>query len=188
MYNFGASLIPLWRPMYNVCGTWPLYFTVYVICHFWTQICNVLGYRRHHSICYTSLFTTPLVVTTISVYNVLWPSDVVSRSGPLISSAICSVISVQCLYLCLYLGVSSMSVSAVISFLSLFFLCLSLIFLCLSSHLSLLCLISCPLNRMFAPGIEDTFSHGCIFRCSSFAIIWLLRILLTVKNCWVAVE
>jgi hypothetical protein len=48
--------------------------------------CNLLGYRRHHSICYTCLFTTPLVVTTVSGYSVLWPSDVVSRSGPLISS------------------------------------------------------------------------------------------------------
>jgi hypothetical protein len=64
---------------------------VYVIRHFWTPICNVLWWYR--SVCYTSLFTTSLVVTTISVYNVLRPSDVVSRSGPLISSVICSVIS-----------------------------------------------------------------------------------------------
>jgi hypothetical protein len=79
---------------------------VYVICHFWTLICNLWGYWRHHLICYTSVFTTPLVVTTISVYSVLWPSDVVSRSSPLISSVICSVISLQCLYLV----VSSISV------------------------------------------------------------------------------
>jgi hypothetical protein len=43
---------------------------------------NVLGYWRRRSICYTCLFTTSLVVTTISFYNVLGPSDVVSRSGP----------------------------------------------------------------------------------------------------------
>jgi hypothetical protein len=28
--------------------------------------CNLLGYRRHRSVCYTCLFTTPLVVITIS--------------------------------------------------------------------------------------------------------------------------
>jgi hypothetical protein len=32
---------------------------------------NLLGYRRQHSICYTCLFTTPLLVNTISGYNVL---------------------------------------------------------------------------------------------------------------------
>jgi hypothetical protein len=88
---------------------------VYVICHFWTPICNVLGYWWHRSICYTRLFTTPLLVATISGYNVLWPSDVVSRSGPLISSVISSVISLQCLYL----GVSSISVSISVSLLCL---------------------------------------------------------------------
>jgi hypothetical protein len=50
------------------------------------QMCNLLGYWWHRSVCYASLFPTSLVVTTISVYNVLWPSDVVSLSGPLISS------------------------------------------------------------------------------------------------------
>jgi hypothetical protein len=39
-----------------------------------------------------------------------------------------------------------------------------------------------------ASGVEDTFSRGCIFRCLSFATVWLLRKLLTVMNCWVAVE
>jgi hypothetical protein len=29
--------------------------------------CNLLCYRRHHSICYTCLFMTPLVVITISL-------------------------------------------------------------------------------------------------------------------------
>jgi hypothetical protein len=29
---------------------------------------------------------------------------------------------------------------------------------------------------VFAPGIEDTFSHGCIFsRCFGFAAVWLLH-------------
>jgi hypothetical protein len=44
--------------------------------------CNVLGYWRHRSVCYTSLLTTSLVVTTASFYNVVWPSDVASWSGP----------------------------------------------------------------------------------------------------------
>jgi hypothetical protein len=72
-----------------VSKTFPngIYCTVFG--HSWTPICNLLGYRRHHSICYTYLFTTLLVVTTISVYNELWPSNVVSRSGPLISSLFC---------------------------------------------------------------------------------------------------
>jgi hypothetical protein len=49
--------------------------------------CNLLGYRWHRSICYTGLFTTPRVVITISPYNDFWPSDVLPRSGPLISSS-----------------------------------------------------------------------------------------------------
>jgi hypothetical protein len=84
---------------------------VYIICHFRTPICNMLGYWRHRLVGYTSLFTTPLVITTISVYNELWPSDVMSWSGPLISSVIRSVISLQCFYL----GVSSISVSISVS-------------------------------------------------------------------------
>jgi hypothetical protein len=86
---------------------------VYVTCHSWTPICNVLGYWRHHSICYTSLFTTSLVVITISVYSVLWPSDVVSRSGPLISfllSVLWSLFSV-------FISVSLLSLSVVFSLL-----------------------------------------------------------------------
>jgi hypothetical protein len=105
---------------------------VYVICHFWTPVCNVLGYWWHRSVCYTSLFTTSLVVTTISVYSVLWLSDVVSRSGSLISSVICSVISfgvfisVSLLSLS-HLGVSSISVSLYlgVSSISSFSICLS---------------------------------------------------------------
>jgi hypothetical protein len=115
------------------------YFTalryMYVICHFWTPVCNAQVYWRRRSVCYTSLFTTPLVVTTISVYSVLWPSGVVSLSGPLISSVICSVISLQCPYL----GVSFNSVFSVCGVLS------SISFLCLflSSVSSLLCSAFC---------------------------------------------
>jgi multidrug transporter EmrE-like cation transporter len=123
---------------------WRYLVTSRVRCHFWTPICNVLGYWWHHSICYTSLFTTPLVVTTISGYSMLRPSDVVSRSGPLISSVICSVISLQCLYL----GISSISVSISASLLSLspsrclFYLCLYLGIssISVSISVSLLCL------------------------------------------------
>jgi hypothetical protein len=50
--------------------------------------CNLLGYWWHHSICYTGLFTTLRVVITVSPYNVFWPSDVLSRSGPWISSVL----------------------------------------------------------------------------------------------------
>jgi hypothetical protein len=59
--------------------------------------CNLLHYRRHHSICYTCLFTTPLVVITVSGYNVFWLSDVVSRSGSWISSLFCLLsVSPEC--------------------------------------------------------------------------------------------
>jgi hypothetical protein len=51
----------------------------------------------------------------------------------------------------------------------------------LFSSLSLICVCR-PLNRVFASGIEDAFSHGCIFRCNN----WLLKKLLTVKNCCAA--
>jgi hypothetical protein len=75
-------------------------------------------------------------------------------------SVMCSVISLQCLHL----GVS---------FISLFSVC------CVLSYISLLslslCLISCLSNTVFASGIEDTFSHGCIFHCFGFATVWLLR-------------
>jgi hypothetical protein len=137
---------PTMTPNVQCWGHLTILLHVYVICHFWTPICNVLGYWRHRSISFTSLFTTPLVVTTISLYSVLWPSNVVSWSGPLISSVICSVISLQCSYL----GVSSISVSISASLLSLslsrclFYVCLfisvSLLSLSLSRCLFYVCL------------------------------------------------
>jgi hypothetical protein len=81
-----VSLIPLCRLMYNVWGTWSLYVTGLRYLSLLNTKCNVLGYWRRRSVCYSGLFTTSLVVTTISVYSVLWPSDFVSRSGPSISS------------------------------------------------------------------------------------------------------
>jgi hypothetical protein len=47
----------------------------------------LLGYRRHHSICYTGLFTTPLVVVTISLLQWVLTLWCLSLSGPLISSS-----------------------------------------------------------------------------------------------------
>jgi hypothetical protein len=66
------------------CKLRPFYFTMFGRC--WTPICTVLGCRRHQSICCTRLFTTPLVVITIFGYNQFLTSDVLSRSGPMISS------------------------------------------------------------------------------------------------------
>jgi hypothetical protein len=40
---------------------------LYNVCALLDAKCNLLGYRRHHSICYTRLFTTPLVVVTVSL-------------------------------------------------------------------------------------------------------------------------
>jgi hypothetical protein len=124
--------------MYNVSVLDHFTLRVYVTYHFWTPICNVLGYWRHRSVCYTSLFTTSLVVITISVYNVLWPSDVVSRSGPLVSSAICSVIS--------FGDLSSVSLSR-----CLFYLCLFSLSVCLSLSR---CLFS-------SPSLSPLKSRGC---------------------------
>jgi hypothetical protein len=36
----------------------------------WAKYCDVLGYWRRRTVCYSGLFTTSLVVTTISFYNV----------------------------------------------------------------------------------------------------------------------
>jgi hypothetical protein len=148
---------------------------VCVICHIWTPICNVLGYWRHRSVCYTSLFTTTLVVTTISVYSVLWPSDAVSRSGPFIS--------------CYLFGdLSSVSLSRCLFYLCLF--CLSVI----SLSFSLTFLSSFSESYPLPLKYSDCAWNGrhllsrCIFRCFGFETIWLFRKLLTVKNYWVAVE
>jgi hypothetical protein len=74
--------------LYRVGGTWPLLITKYTVFgHWWTPL-DLLGYWRHHSMCYTGLFTTPPVDITISPYNESWPSDVLSRSGPGISSVL----------------------------------------------------------------------------------------------------
>jgi hypothetical protein len=140
---------------------------VYVICHFWTPVCNVLGYWRHHSVCYTPLFTTPLVVTTISVYNELWPSDVVSRNSPLISSMLSvrwspSVISLQCFHL------------------GLFSVCLF--------YLSLLSLSACRAEQKLTAGNQPARSllasipagtHGHVFvQCQDFCFFFLSLFLL----------
>jgi hypothetical protein len=63
-----------WTVWYNV---WPLM----------DANCNLLGYRRHHSIYYTRLFTTPLVVITISLFQWVLTLWYLPRSGPLISSS-----------------------------------------------------------------------------------------------------
>jgi hypothetical protein len=140
LYCVGGTLIPLWRQMYRVGVLGPLTSRVYVTYHFWTSNCNILGYWKHRSVCYTSLFTTPLVVTAISVYNVLGPSDVVSRSGPGSS-------------LDLLLGFSLICVSGRSFDLS------SVCLLCVCPF------ICCPWNRGFASGIEYTLSQGSRFPC-----------------------
>jgi hypothetical protein len=132
-------------------------------------ICNLLGYTRHHSIWYTSFFMTPLVVTTLFVLQcvvTLW-CRVSERSFDLFCHLFGDLSSVslsRCLfYLCLYLGVSSMSG-------------LSLSASLLSLPVSFLCVCR-PSNLEFAPGVEDTFPPppGGTPRCSGFPTIWLLR-------------
>jgi hypothetical protein len=204
--------------MYSVCGTWPFTSRVRFLSLLNTK-CNLLGYWRHRSVCYSCLFTIPLLITTVFLLQcvmTLWRCDVASRSGTLISSVIYSVIS---------FGVSSISIS------SLFICLLSLSFLKVKVTLRLMVSLSVsrswcrapsdiyygltvmvsllwgslsderpglffvyaagpcqqaigqvsflsicrPSNRVFAPGIEDPFPHDCLFRCSGFPTIWLLR-------------
>jgi hypothetical protein len=47
-------------------GTWSLYVTCLRYLSLLNTKCNVLGYWRHRSVCYSGLFTTSLVVATIS--------------------------------------------------------------------------------------------------------------------------
>jgi hypothetical protein len=54
--------------------------------------CNLLGYRRHHSVRYTGLFTTPLVVITISLSS----DPLMSCLEAVLGSLLCSFF-----YLCL---------------------------------------------------------------------------------------
>jgi hypothetical protein len=125
-----------------------------------TNVCHVLGYWRHRSVCYTSLFTTSLVVTTISVYNVLGPSDVVSRSGSRYSLDLVAWIFI---HLCLW---------------SLFcFSLLCLFSLCVSSILSVSVRLSAAPQIVFASRKEYTsppppWFHFPLLR---FPTIWLLR-------------
>jgi hypothetical protein len=65
--------------------------------------CNLLGYRRNHSICYTCLFTTPLVVITISLIHcvlTLW-CRLSERSFDLfcVLSSICLFLNANSLFL-----------------------------------------------------------------------------------------
>jgi hypothetical protein len=101
---------------------------------------NVLGYWRRRSVCYSGLFATSLVVTTISFYNVLGPSDVASRSGP---------------------GSSALDLWSSVIRSSLISVGLSLDMLPLSpvDLPSVICVLFCyPWNRVLAHQKEDTMS------------------------------
>jgi hypothetical protein len=109
---YAMFLIRVALILYNVCGLqshfWHQMYNVGVLAHFTSRVrylsllntnCNVIGYRRPHSVFYTCLFTTPVVVSKISVYSVLWPSDVVFRSDlcPLFSLSVAP--QIECLRL-----------------------------------------------------------------------------------------
>jgi hypothetical protein len=135
---------------------------VYVICHFWTPICNVLGYWRHRSICYTSLFSTPVVVTTI-FFPVCYDPLTSYLGVVLWSRVICLVICLQCLYL----GVSSR------------YLCLlcptsvSPLFICLFFFLSVSYLL--PLKYSVFAWNRRHLPSRLHFPLLHFPTIWLLR-------------
>jgi hypothetical protein len=102
---------------------------VYVICHFWTPICNVRGYWRHRSVCYTSLLTTPLVN-----YNPCFTmcyDPLMSCLGAVLWSLL---LSVRWSLFSVFITVSLLSMSLLL--LSSVFSLLSLIFLCLCAEQS----------------------------------------------------
>jgi hypothetical protein len=169
--------------LYNV---WVLgHFTsrVYVTFHFWTPICNVLGYWRHRSDCYTSLFTTPLVVTTISVYNVLGPSDVVSRSGPGSSLDLLLDSSLVCVFDLSSVCVSSLCLSSLCVSSLLFSVPLSI---CLFISVSLLSLCLRPSH--FATDGQSVSNFWCRTPSGAhdqiFITVWQLRSCFVGRPLW----
>jgi hypothetical protein len=133
-----GSLIPLWRQMYNVCSTWPLYFTCTLLVTSEHQyVCNLLGDWRHRSICYTCLFTTPLVITIslLQCVMTLW-----------------RCVSERFFDLFCYLFGDLLRWSLFRVFISVSLLSLSC-FLCVSLYLSLLCVKSsvCGWKRRHLP-------------------------------------
>jgi hypothetical protein len=129
---------------------------VYVTYHVWTPICNVLGYWRHRSVCYTSLFTTSLVVITVSLIHCvmnLWRC-VSERSFDLFCYLFGDLLR-PLFSVCLLFSVPSLGVCP---------------FIC------------CPSNRVFASGKEDTSPHDFISRRRGFQQFGCLGIL----SRWVA--
>jgi hypothetical protein len=150
-----CSLFNVYCTMFGVLG--PFTSRVYITCHFWTPIYNMLGYWRHCSVCYTSLFTTPLVVSTVSVYNVLWPSDVVSQEWSFdLSSVICSVISFS-----VFSPLSVFSLSCLV-----YLLCLSYLSFFISSLCPLVYLWMCVFYRLLFSSVSVRLSAapqiGCL--------------------------
>jgi hypothetical protein len=149
--------------MFGVLGP----FTSRVYCY-WSLLntkCNALGYWRRRSVCYSGLFTTSLVATTISFYNVLGPCDVASRSGPGSSALILEspviLSSLICVLSSLYLSLFSISLSS-ISVLSLY--------VCV--RLSAASEIGCLHLRNKTPCRRVSFPVLASLR---FPTIWLLR-------------
>jgi hypothetical protein len=125
---FRASSWKLYTEMFQYCNVLcvfnPFTSRVYVTDHFWTPDitcllylsllntkCNVLKYWRRRSVYYSGFFTS-LVVTRISFYNVLWPSDVASQSGPGSSALVLWSPSIWSSLICVGLSLDLLVLSA----------------------------------------------------------------------------
>jgi hypothetical protein len=116
-------------------------FNVYILYNVRSLLdasCNLLDYWRHRSVCYTSLFATPLVVVTISLLQ--W------------------VLTLWCL-----VSERSLDLFSVLSSISVCPECWQL-----TDWLTILCLSICvcrSLNPVFAYRIEYILSQGLRFPC-----------------------
>jgi hypothetical protein len=122
---------------HNIWCTWLLLTTkCTMLGHWWTPVCNLLGYRRHRSVSIT-LFIYDSTTRRYNLSFTISPDPLMSCLGAVLGYLLCSF----------------------------FYLCLSRMLTANSGWLCL-CLSLCvcrPLNPVFAYGIGNTLSQGSRF-------------------------